>query len=169
MVQIKKKALIVLLLLVLSCVVVLGLSNFFFGKSGFDITRFGLIKTELDGKERVVQQAYKEVYRTEEHQQPPTVKGRVKNQEILKLIKERLPGAENNFLFYFGEREKYALAVIGWEGKLKRIVFVKTNDKWNISMVLDRKDYRNESLFGHITKKHYDFPQELIPSIDPKY
>jgi len=117
-------------------------------------------------KASVSQHAYNSIIKSKEND-PPTVGKMINNPEILNLILARFPGAENNLVFDYREDKKYGLAVIYFENTLKRIVFEKKRDKWTISMVLNRLDYRNESLFGHITKKHYDFPPELIPSLDP--
>lgn len=98
--------------------------------------------------------------------EPLKLKDMVQNQEILNLIIKRFPGAENSN-GVFREGKKYALAVVPDEGGPKRLIFVKQKGKWSMTLVLDRKDYRNESLFGYLTKRYRDFPSELIPDIDP--
>jgi hypothetical protein len=100
--------------------------------------------------------------------EPLKLKDMVKNKEILNLIRNRFPGAENSN-GEFREGKKYALAVVPADGGLKRLIFVKQQGKWSLTLVLSRKDYRNESLFGYLTKRYYDFPPGLVPDIDPTY
>ncbi|MFZ5641028.1 MAG: hypothetical protein ACOY4Q_10120 [Bacillota bacterium] len=100
--------------------------------------------------------------------EPLKLRDMVQNKEILSLIIKRFPGAENSN-GEFREGKKYALAVVPTEGGPKRLIFVKQNSTWTLTLVLSRRDYRNDSLFGYLTKRYYDFPSELIPDIDPPY
>ncbi len=106
---------------------------------------------------------------TDEKSQPPKLHEVIKNQEVLKLLLEYFSDSTDLSVFDYRENQKYAVAFINVHSqkRIKRFIFVKENEKWMLKMALDRKDYKNDSLFGYLTKKYYDFPQELIPDIDP--